>query len=263
MIDTHCHLSMVLDENKNIDYGQIENTLKQMQVNGVTHAITIGSNMEDSKLSVEIANKYDNIYCAVGVHPEEVESFNIKELEDLIKANLDSGKLVAIGEIGLDYYWRKDNKDKQIEIFKRQIELAKKHNLPIIVHCRDAYGDVLDILKQYTPFDNCGVIHCYSGSVEWAKEVIRLGFLISFTGVVTYSNAVNVQEVAKWVDEDKFMVETDSPYLTPVPFRGKENQPMYVKYVAQTIAELRGITTDEVALATTQNAERIFNFNAK
>ena len=259
MIDTHCHLSMALDENKNIDYGQIENILKQMQVNGVTHAITIGSNMEDSKLSVEIANKYDNIYCAVGVHPEEVESFNIKELEDLIRDNLDCGKVVAIGEIGLDYYWRKDNKDKQIEIFKKQIELAKKYNLPIVVHCREAYGDTLNVLKQYAPYNKAGVIHCYSGSVEWAKEVIRLGFLISFTGVVTYSNAVNVQEVAKWVDEDKFMVETDSPYLTPVPFRGKINDPSYTKYVLEYIAKLKNKSVEKLNKITTNNAINLFN----
>lgn len=259
MIDTHCHLSMVLDEEGKIDYNQINEILKQMETNGVTYAITIGSNMEDSKLSVEIANKYDNIYCAVGVHPEEVETFDADKLEDLIKINLNSGKLVAIGEIGLDYYWRKDNKETQIEIFKRQIELAKKYNLPIVVHCRDAYGDVLDILKQYAPFDKGGVIHCYSGSIEWAKEVIKLGFLISFTGVVTYPNANNIQDVAKWVDLDKFMVETDSPFLTPVPFRGKQNNPSYVKYTLEYIAKLKNKEIQEIDKNTTNNAIKLFN----
>ena len=263
MIDTHCHLSMVLDENKNVDYNQIDDILKQMDANGVTHAITIGSNMEDSKLGVEIANRYDNIYCAVGVHPEEIDSFDIVELEDLVKNNLDSGKLVAIGEIGLDYYWRKDNKDAQIEIFKKQIELAKKYNLPIVVHCRDAYGDVLEILKEYAPFDNGGVIHCYSGSIEWAKEVIKLGFLISFTGVVTYPNASNIQEVAKWVDMDKFMVETDSPFLTPVPFRGKKNNPSYVKYTLEYIAKLKNKDIKEIDKNTTNNAIKLFNLKIK
>jgi TatD DNase family protein len=250
---------MVLDENKKIDYNQIDNILNQMKIDGVTHAITIGSNMEDSKLSVEIANKYDNIYCVVGVHPEEVESFDIVELENLVKANLNSGKLVAIGEIGLDYYWRKDNKDAQIEIFKKQIELSKKYNLPIVVHCRDAYGDVLEILKEYAPYDNGGVIHCYSGSIEWAKEVIKLGFLISFTGVVTYPNARNIQEAAKWVDDDKFMVETDSPFLTPVPFRGKVNNPSYTKYTLEYIAKLKNVEVDDLDKITTNNAIKLFN----
>ena len=263
MIDTHCHLSMVLDESKNIDYNQIDDILKQMDVNGITHAITIGSNMEDSKLSVEIANRYDNIYCAVGVHPEEVETFDIVKLEDLVNENLDSGKIVAIGEIGLDYYWRKDNKETQIEIFKKQIELAKKYNLPIVVHCRDAYGDVLAILKEYAPFDRGGVIHCYSGSIEWAKEVIKLGFLISFTGVVTYPNAVNIQEVAKWVDLDKFMVETDSPFLTPVPFRGKKNNPAYVKYTLKYIAKLKNKNIKDLDEITTNNAIKLFNLKIK
>lgn len=263
MIDTHCHLSMVLNEDGTIDYNQIDEILKQMEINGVTQAITIGSNMKDSKLSVEVANKYDNVYCAVGVHPEEVESFDIVELEKLIKQNLNNGKLVAIGEIGLDYYWRKDNKKAQIEIFKRQIELAKKYNLPIVVHCRDAYGDVLEILKQYAPFEFGGVIHCYSGSIEWAKEVIKLGFLISFTGVVTYSNACNIQDVARWVDMDKFMVETDSPFLTPVPFRGKKNNPSYVKYTLEYISKLKNKDIEELDKMTTNNAIKLFNLKIK
>ena len=259
MIDTHCHLSMVLDENGIPDYNQINDILKQMKSNGVTHAITIGSNILDSRLSVEIANKYDNIYCAIGVHPEEVENFNIDELEDLIKQNIDGGKLVAIGEIGLDYYWRKDNKREQIEIFKKQIELAKKYTLPIVVHCREAYGDVLEILRQYAPFDFGGVIHCYSGSIEWAKQVISLGFLISFTGVVTYPNASNIKEVVSWVDVKKFMVETDSPFLTPVPFRGKRNNPSFVKHTLEYIANLKNININSLDDITTKNAKKLFN----
>ena len=258
MIDTHCHLNMITDKNGEIDFIKIEQILKNMYDNGVEIAITIGSNLDDSKIGVQIANKYDNIYCAVGVHPEGVDEFNLDKLESLVKQNINSGKLVAIGEIGLDYYWRKDNKLEQIKIFKQQIELAKKYNLPIIVHCREAFGDCLEILKQYSPFLNGGVIHCYSGSIEWAKEVINLGFLISFTGVVTYSNAKNVQEVAKWVDNDKFMVETDSPFLSPVPFRGKENCPSNVVYVAKFIAELKNISYNNIDKITTKNAKNLF-----
>lgn len=258
MIDTHCHLNMITDKNGKIDFTKIEQILKNMYDNGVEIAITIGSNLDDSKIGVQIANKYDNIYCAFGVHPEGVDEFNLDKLESLVKQNINSGKLVAIGEIGLDYYWRKDNKLEQIKIFKQQIELAKKYNLPIIVHCREAFGDCLEILRQYSPFLNGGVIHCYSGSIEWAKEVINLGFLISFTGVVTYSNAKNVQEVAKWVGNDKFMVETDSPFLSPVPFRGKENCPSNVVYVAKFIAELKNISYNNIDKITTKNAKNLF-----
>lgn len=262
MIDTHCHLTMVLDENKNIDYKKIDEILRQMDADSVTHAITMGVNLQDSINALEIANRYDNIYCAVGIHPEDADSVDentFAKLEDLIRDNLDKGKIVAIGEIGLDYYWSKDNKDAQMEIFKKQIELSKKYNLPIVVHCRDAYGDVLDILKDYAPFDKGGVIHCYSGSIEWAKEVIKLGFLISFTGVVTYPNASNIQEVAKWVDDDKFMVETDSPYLTPVPFRGKVNVPSYTKYTLEYIAKLKNKNIEKLDKITTNNAIKLFN----
>lgn len=262
MIDTHCHLTMVLDENKNIDYDKIVDIVNRMEQNGVTHAITMGVNLQDSINALEIANRYDNIYCAIGVHPEDADSVDestFVKLEDLLRDNLNSGKIVAIGEIGLDYYWRKDNKEKQIEIFKKQIELTKKYNLPIVVHCREAYGDTLDVLKQYAPYNKAGVIHCYSGSIEWAREVIKLGFLISFTGVVTYSNAVNVQEVARWVEDDKFMVETDSPYLTPVPFRGKVNDPSYTKYTLEYISKIKNKNIDNLNKTTTNNAIKLFN----
>ena len=261
MIDTHCHLTMVLDENKKIDYNQIDDIIKRMKENGVTNAITMGTNLQDSINALEIAKRYNNIYCAIGIHPEDADDVNdniFNQLDKLIKQNIESGKLVAIGEIGLDYYWRKDNKDKQIEIFKRQIELAIKYDLPIVVHCREAYGDMLEILKQYSPLKNAGVIHCYSGSIDWAKEIIKLGFLISFTGVVTYSNAVNVQEVVKWVDNENFMVETDSPFLTPVPFRGKVNNPSYTKYTLEYIAKLKNENIENLNKITTNNAIKLF-----
>lgn len=262
MIDTHCHLTMVLDENKNIDYNQIEDILSRMSQNNVTHAITMGTNLQDSINALEIASRYDNVYCAVGIHPEDADSVDettLDKIEGLIKSNLHTGKIVAIGEIGLDYYWRKDNKYKQIEVFKKQIELAVKYELPIVVHCREAYGDTLEVLKQYYPFNKAGVIHCYSGSIEWAREVIELGFLISFTGVVTYSNAVNVQEVAKWVKDDKFMVETDSPYLTPVPFRGKVNDPSYTKYTLEYISKIKNKNIEDLNKITINNAIKLFN----
>lgn len=258
MIDTHCHLNMVIDENKQIDYYKLHNILSQMEETGVNNAITVGSNIEDSEFNVEIANKYENIYCAIGVHPEDVDSFDVSKLEVLIKKGLESGKLVAIGEIGLDYYWRKDNKEAQIKIFKEQIELALKYSLPVIIHCREAYGDCLEVLKNYDLTSIGGVIHCYSGSIEWASEIIKLGLIISFTGVVTYPTAKNVQEVAKWIDNDKFMLETDSPYLTPVPFRGKVNNPALVYYVGEFVAKIKNLTIKEVDEITTKNAKKLF-----
>lgn len=326
MIDTHCHLNSLVKENGELDYEKIDNIMCQMEQNGVSKAITMGTTINDSVLALKLANKYANIYCAIGVHPEELECFDENELEKLIVDNLSSSKelnddknyllskqettnstktiskcyvdkltlsrqydfneerqignidekydnrkklqkkskLLAIGEIGLDYYWRKDNKDAQIQIFKKQIELAIKYNLPIVVHCRDAYGDCLEILKRYYSDTSKlnGVIHCYTGSIEWAREIIKLGFIISFTGVVTYNNAKSVQEVAKWIDLDKLMVETDSPFLTPVPNRGKENNPSYVVYVAQKIAELKQVSYEIINNFTDSNAKALFKIDA-
>lgn len=321
MIDTHCHLNALVTECGELDYNKIDDILHQMKQNNVSYAITMGTTIKDSKMAIELANKYENIYCAIGIHPEELDCFDEVELEKLVVDNLIHSKnndiqvefkdcinneicknndvkqadwgdlsiqqisnkftsntlnkecenqfqyktnqLVAIGEIGLDYYWRKDNKQAQIQIFEKQIELAIKYNLPIVVHCREAYGDCLDILKKYYSNTNKlnGVIHCYAGSMQWACEIIKLGFVISFTGVVTYNNAKNVQEVAKWVDLHKFMVETDSPFLTPVPYRGKENNPSYVVYVAKKIAELKQISYEEVDNITDCNAKTLFKIN--
>ena len=322
MIDTHCHLNSLVTENGELDYNKVDDILHQMEQNKVGYAITMGTTIKDSKLAIELANKYKNIYCAIGVHPEELDCFDEVKLEKLIVDNLrclknnciqaksqdctnkikkedenistcfedsltqsanknvyfedmlknkgneyqlqsNANKLVAIGEIGLDYYWRKDNKDMQIRIFKKQVELAIKYDLPIVVHCREAYGDCLEILKQYYSNTNKlnGVIHCYAGSIEWACEIIKLGFIISFTGVVTYNNAKNVQEVAKWIDLDKIMVETDSPFLTPVPYRGKENNPSYVVYVAKKIAELKDISYEYVNNITDNNAKKLFKID--
>lgn len=207
----------------------------------------------------ELVKKYDNVYGYLGVFPEEAKCFSdntLCEMGNIIKNN---PKIIGIGEIGLDYYWDKSFVDLQKEIFIKQIEFANEMNLPLNIHCREAFGDTLDILKKYNK-NSTAIMHCYSGSPEFAKECINLGIYIALGGVVTFKNAVKVKEVAQNIPLEYLLLETDDPYLTPVPFRGKENQPAYIKYVAQEIANLRNISVDEVANATTQNAMKIFNF---
>jgi TatD DNase family protein len=180
-------------------------------------------------------------------------------MENIIKTN---NKIIGIGEIGLDYYWDKTYKELQKEIFIKQIEFANEMNLPLNIHSRDAHGDTLEILKKYNK-NSTAIMHCFSGSLEFARECIKEGIYIAMGGVVTFKNAIKAKEVAQNIPLEYLLLETDDPYLAPVPYRGKENQPVYVKYVAEYIAGLRNMPTDEIAKITTQNAERIFNLNAE
>lgn len=251
MIDTHCHLN---DEWFNEDVDQVVNNFLCA---GVEKAICVGCDPASNKKAQEIAKKYTNVYYTVGIHPDDCNTFNIEELEEYLIKKTD--KLVAVGEIGLDYFHNKANKQEQISVFKQQIELANKYKLPIVIHCRDAYGDTLDILKQYAPFKYGAVMHCYSGSLEFAKELLKLGVKFSFTGTVTYKNAQNVQEVVKNLPIDSFFLETDSPYLTPTPYRGQRNEPKYVVEIAKFVAELRGLSYREIEEITDKNAKEFYN----
>lgn len=206
--------------------------------------------------------KYDDVYGYVGVFPEEVKTFTDKTLSDMENIIKSNNKIIGIGEVGLDYYWDKSFKELQKEVFIKQIEFANQMNLPINIHSREAHLDTLEILKKYNK-NSTAILHCFSGSLEFAKECIKEGIYIALGGVVTFKNAIKAKEVAANIPIEYLLLETDDPYLAPVPFRGKENQPMYVKYVAAEIAHLRNTTAEEIAKATTQNAERIFNFNAK
>lgn len=250
MIDTHCHLT------DNQFEGEVDHIVSNFLQAGVEKVITIGCCPQSNLHVIELANKYESVYCAVGVHPDDCEKYNEQELESLLINR--NKKLVAVGEIGLDYYHSKENKDEQIRIFESQIELAKKYHLPIVIHCRDAYGDMLTILKKHAPFEFGAVMHCYSGSLEFAREIIKLGLKISFTGTVTYKNARNVQEVAKNLPIDSFFFETDSPYLTPTPFRGQRNEPKHVIEVAKFVAELRGLSYNELEELTNINVKNFF-----
>ncbi len=206
---------------------------------------------------MELSKKYDSVYCTIGVHPSDCDTYDETALEEMIKNR--HNKVVAIGEIGLDYYWTKDNKEEQKQVFDSQIKLAKKYNLPIVIHCRDAFGDTLEVLKQNMPLDNGVVFHCYSGSLEFAEQLLKMGAKFSFTGTVTYNNAKNVQEVAKNLPLDSFFFETDSPYLTPMPYRGERNEPKHVVEVCKFVADLRGIKYKEMEKIADENAKKFFN----
>ncbi len=253
MLDTHCHLN---DHQFN---GEVDQIVSNFLSAGVEKAICVGCDSISNKKAHEIAQKFDRVYYTVGFHPDDCDKYNEQELFDYFNAN--DKRLVAVGEIGLDYFHNKENKDNQKRVFEEQINLAKQHKLPIVIHCRDAYGDTLEILKKHAPFEFGAVMHCYSGSWDFAKELLKLGVKFSFTGTVTYKNAKNVQEVAKNLPIGSFFFETDSPYLTPTPYRGKRNEPKYVVEVAKFVAELRNIDHKELEKITDQTAKKFFKID--
>ena len=253
MLDTHCHLN---DNQFNCDVDQIVSNFLSA---GVEKAICVGCDTISNKKAHEIAQKYESVYYTVGFHPDDCNKFDEKELIEYLNKN--DKKLVAIGEIGLDYFHNKENKEDQKRVFEAQISLAKQYKLPIVIHCRDAYGDTLEILKQYAPFEYGAVMHCYSGSWDFAKELLKLGVKFSFTGTVTYKNAKNVQEVAKNLPSDTFFFETDSPYLTPTPYRGKRNEPKYVVEIAKFVADLRNISFEELVKMADKTAKKFFKID--
>lgn len=247
LIDTHAHLDMYEDWDVNI---------KNAKENGIKKIIIPAVETEYFQKILDIANSYEDVYCMMGIFPTEAKNWHDGILDD-IKEFAKNKKVVSIGEIGLDYYWDKSFVDEQKDIFIKQVKLANELGLPIEIHDREAHKDVFDILVEYNKTSDV-VFHCFSGSVEFARECLKQGWYIALGGVVTFKNAVKTKEVAKDVPLDRLMLETDSPYLTPVPFRGKENQPAYVRYVADEIAKLKGIDVKEVIEATTKNAEMVF-----
>ena len=252
LIDTHTHIDLdVFDDH----FEQVLETAKEY---GVEKVLIPGVEPNGFERILNLCEKYDNVFGAVGVHPEDVNSYN-DDIENIIKEYLKHPKIVAVGEIGLDYYWDKSKIELQKEIFEKQIMLAKEVDKPILVHDREAHADTFEILKKTKASEIGVVMHCFSGSPEFAIECVKEGFYIALGGVVTFKNAKKAKEVAKIVPLEKLLLETDAPYMAPVPFRGKENQPAYVKFVAQEIADLRGITFEEVAKATTKNAKMLLN----
>jgi TatD DNase family protein len=251
LFDTHAHLN---DEKFSEDR---EEVIQRAYDNGVTRIVNVGFNRQTIPTSLALAEQYDFIYTAVGWHPQDAKDLEAGDL-DWIAELTQHKKVVAIGEIGLDYYWDTSPKEIQQEVFRRQIRLAKQLQLPIIIHNREANQDIMDILQEEKAAEVGGIMHCFSGSVEMAQACLAMNFHISFGGPVTFKNAKKPKEVAQAIPLDRLLIETDCPYLTPEPYRGKRNESGYVKYVAEAIADLRGISREELARITYDNANRLF-----
>ena len=244
LIDTHCHLSKE-------DYPNLDEIVNEMD----GYIIISGCNDETNREVIEIVNKYDKVFGTLGIHPEEIDKITNDSFK-FIEDNLNNPKIVGIGEIGLDYYWTKDNIEKQKEVLIKQLNIAKKYNKAVVIHSRDSIQDVYDILKSYKLK---GTIHCFSSSGEMAREFIKLGYMIGVGGTVTFKNSLRIQEVVKDIDLNNILLETDSPYLTPEPFRGTQNKPSNVYFVAKKISELKNISVESVVESTGLNAIKQFD----
>lgn len=253
LFDSHSHLN---DEKFDEDRYDIINKFKN---ENIKKFMTCGYSLESSKKAIKIAEKCDFTYATVGISPNDIpqnEDELWKDIDEIKKIAVNK-KVCAIGEIGLDYYWNKDNQNIQLEVFKKQIEIANELDLPIVIHTRDAVMDTLQILKD-NPVKNKGVFHCCPLNRELVKEALKLDFYISFSGVITFKNAKNADEIINMVPIDRILIETDSPYLSPEPVRGTRNTPINVKYIAEKIANSKGISIEEVANNTCNNANRLF-----
>lgn len=254
LFDTHTHLNADQFE------GEEDAVLARAKEAGVSKMIVVGFDTKTIKRAMKLVETNDFLYAAVGWHPVDAKDMTDEDLR-WIEELASHPKVVAIGETGLDYYWDKSAKDIQKEVFKQQIQLAKKVKLPLIIHNREATDDVIEILEREGADEIGGVMHCFSGTLEQAQKCIDLNFYISFAGPVTFKNAKSLQEVAREVPLERMLIETDCPYLAPHPFRGKRNEPAYVKYVAQQIAQLKNQNFKDIATITYNNAKRLFRIS--
>lgn len=248
-IDTHCHLSRE-------DYDDIDKVIEEDKEAGVARIVVSGFSRESIEEAMNLKDTYDIVYVTIGYHPECADSVTLKDI-DYLKSLLGEKKIIGIGEIGLDYHYTKDNKDKQLWLFEEQLKIAEYLNLPVVIHSRDATMDTINTLKKY---DVNGIIHCFSGSLEIANIYIKMGFLLGIGGVVTFKNS-KLKDVVKEISVDSIVLETDSPYLAPVPYRGKINSSKYLEFIAKFIAEIKNISVEELAEITCENALSIFDFN--
>ena len=251
-IDTHCHLF-------NEYYENIDDIIKKCEDNDIKKIIVSGVDMKSNLEVLELVNKYDIVYGTLGFHPTELKDFSYDNLSWL-EENINNKKIVAVGEIGLDYHYDDTDKELQIDVLRRQLEIANKYNKPIVFHSRDAIGDTYNILEEYKLR---GSIHCYSGSVEMAKRFIKLGYMIGVGGVVTYNNSKILKDVVKEIPLTYILLETDAPYLSPEPYRGTKNDSSNISIIAHVIAELKGTSILDVSRVSTANAEALFDFSSK
>ena len=245
--DTHCHIYKEYYEN-------IEEVLKNAKKSNVNRMINNGCDKKSNEEVLELAKNYENIYGAIGIHPENIEEYKEEDLK-WIEENLKQSKIIAIGEIGLDYHYTKENKTEQIKLLERQLKIAEQYHLPVIIHSREATEDTINTLKKYKV---TGVIHSFSGSLETAKIYIKMGYLLGINGVITFKNS-KLKDVIKEIPLESIVLETDSPYLTPEPFRGKKNEPARIKEIAEFICDLKGISLEDLATITNHNIKRIFD----
>ncbi len=249
-IDTHVHLNNPLFK------GDVKQTIDTARRVGVKKMLVIGYDHQTNKDAITIAEQYDDVYASVGFHPTQAKDISDDDFSTLEQL-LSHPRVRAVGECGLDFYWDKTHVNKQIEVFEKQIKLAQKHHLPLVVHMREATLKTLEVLQEYAPLK--GVMHCYSGSLEMATSFIDIGMHISLGGPVTFKNAKVPKTVAQWVPEHRLLIETDAPYLAPHPYRGKQNTPAYLPLIAEAIAALRDTDVEHVGRITSSNANQLFN----
>lgn len=251
LFDTHAHLD---DRQFKEDQGLV---IERARRAGVELIVNVGYNIASARQTVELTRKYDFIYGTVGMHPHDAKDLDGEGIR-VLKQLAQDPKIVAIGEIGLDYYWNHSPHDVQQRVFRRMIDLAREVKLPIVIHDRDAHEDIFKIIKEEGAAEVGGVFHCYSGSWPLAKEAIKMGFFISIAGPITFQNAKKTVEVVKEIPLEHLLIETDCPYLAPMPYRGKRNEPAYVVHVAEAIAQIKGLSLEETAQATLDNGKRAF-----
>jgi TatD DNase family protein len=248
LYDTHCHLYKEY-------YDDIDSIIKKAKDNGVEKYISDATNIDTCYEMLELASKYDDVYITLGIHPECIDD-SYEELESIINDNLDNPKFVAIGEIGLDYHYEGYDRDKQIELLEKQLTLAEKINKPVVIHCRDAFNDMIELLRKHS---NRGVIHCFEGTLDEYKQYEALGYYIGVDGNVTFKNS-KTRDVIKDIPMDRILLETDSPYLTPEPYRGIPNDPSYILNIAEYIANLKNIDINDVKLCQKSVVSKVFDF---
>ena len=249
LVDSHSHLVL---EAFNNDRDEV---IQQALSNGITYIVQSCDNLDEIEKNLILTKKYKNLYSSVGIHPHEAKSWTSVSKDTIIKFTKEE-KVIAIGETGLDFYYNYSPKETQLSVFREQIKIAKEVDLPLIVHCRDAFSEAIEILKEEKPIS--GVFHCYTGDLNTAKEALRLGFYISWSGILTFKNANALKEVAKEIPLKNTLIETDCPFLTPVPYRGQRNEPKYVKYVAEELAKIHNVSIEEVGSVTSENAKKLF-----